>query len=311
MLGIGGYENGYMTYISGKSKNDLDALRKITGQDDITWKSYKLGRYDEVKENLDKIPYFNADEVITQFKKAFEQDAQEGTGKRNNSISVKRTLYGIVKRATDDFSNGSVYETPEVIGVDSAQQLIELVKQNPAGYYQLTTDIDFTGISAQDGAYITSRFIGVLDGNGHSITGMKYTLFNQMLYAQVKNLKIVNPSYESEATAYLAKNSKNVTIDTVTVDGSDMTLPFVKTKTGTYYEYGTVGAEVRDIEIYSVEDFLAIGSSEAAKKKSYKLMTDLDFADVNTSNFAISGTFTGKIDGNGFVISKVIVSPIL
>ena len=305
MLGIGGYENGYMTYISGKSKNDLDALRKITGQDDITWKSYKLGRYDEVKENLDKIPYFNADEVITQFKKAFEQDAQEGTGKRNNSISVKRTLYGIVKRATDDFSNGSVYETPEVIGVDSAQQLIELVKQNPAGYYQLTTDIDFTGISAQDGAYITSRFIGVLDGNGHSITGMKYTLFNQMLYAQVKNLKIVNPSYESEATAYLAKNSKNVTIDTVTVDGSDMTLPFVKTKTGTYYEYGTVGAEVRDIEIYSVEDFLAIGSSEAAKKKSYKLMTDLDFADVNTSNFAISGTFTGKIDGNGFVISNL------
>ena len=50
MLGIGGYENGYMTYISGKSKNDLDALRKITGKEDITWKSYKLGRYETVKE---------------------------------------------------------------------------------------------------------------------------------------------------------------------------------------------------------------------------------------------------------------------
>lgn len=49
-------------------------------------------------------------------------------GKRNNSISVKRTLYGIVKRGTDDFSNGNIYETPEVIGVDSAQQLIDLVK---------------------------------------------------------------------------------------------------------------------------------------------------------------------------------------
>ena len=305
MLGIGGYENGYITYISGKSKNDLDALRKITGQDDITWKSYKLGRYDEVKENLDKIPYFNADEVVAQFKKAFEQDAKEGTGKRNNSISVKRTLYGIVKRATDDFSNGSVYETPEVIGVSSAQQLVDLVKQNPAGYYQLTEDIDFTGISAKDGSYIIDRFIGVLDGNGHSITGMKYTLFNQMLYAQVKNLKIVQPSYEAEATAYLAKTSKNVTIDTVTVDGADMALPFVKNTSGVYYEYGTVGSEVRDVEIYSVDDFLAIGTTEAAKKKSYKLMADLDFTDKEISGTIISGTFTGKINGNGFTISNL------
>ena len=305
MLGIGGYENGYITYISGKSKNDLDALRKITGQDDITWKSYKLGRYDEVKENLDKIPYFNADEVVAQFKKAFEQDAKEGTGKRNNSISVKRTLYGIVKRATDDFSNGNVYETPEVIGVSSAQQLVDLVKQNPAGYYQLTEDIDFTGISAKDGSYITERFIGVLDGNGHSMTGMKYTLFNQMLYAQVKNLKIVQPSYEAEATAYLAKTSKNLTIDAVTVDGADMALPFVKNTSGVYYEYGTVGSEVRDVEIYSVDDFLAIGATEAAKKKSYKLMADLDFTDKEISGTIISGTFTGKINGNGFTISNL------
>ena len=305
MLGIGGYENGYMTYISGKSKNDLDALRKITGKEDITWKSYKLGRYETVKENLDKIPYFNSDEVIAQFKQALEQDAKSGNTKRNNSIAVKRTLFGIVKRATDDFSNGSVYEAPEVISVSSAKQLVELVKENPAGYYKLAGDIDFTGISAQDGAYITDRFIGVLDGDGHNIKGMKYTLFNQMIYAQVKNVTILQPSYEAEAVAYLAKNSKNVTIDTVRVDGADMTLPMVKTKTGTYYEYGTVEASVRAIEIDSVEDFLAIGSSEVAKKKNYQLVADLDFTNVNASNFVISGTFSGKIDGNGHVISNV------
>ena len=29
MLGIGGYDGGYVTYYSGKSKNDLDAIKKL------------------------------------------------------------------------------------------------------------------------------------------------------------------------------------------------------------------------------------------------------------------------------------------
>ena len=30
MLGIGGYDGGYVTYYSGRSRDDLDAIRKVT-----------------------------------------------------------------------------------------------------------------------------------------------------------------------------------------------------------------------------------------------------------------------------------------
>lgn len=109
MLGVGGYEGGYMIYMSALSENDLDALRKITGDSDITWKKYKLDRFDIVKKNLDRIPYFDAETVIEQFQTAFEKDAKNGT--RSESIAVKRMLYGIVKRATGDFSDGGIYES--------------------------------------------------------------------------------------------------------------------------------------------------------------------------------------------------------
>lgn len=79
MLGVGGYEGGYRLYMSALSKNDLDALQKITGNPNITWKEYKLSRFKAVEDNLDRIPYFDAETVIEQFQAAFEKDAQNGT----------------------------------------------------------------------------------------------------------------------------------------------------------------------------------------------------------------------------------------
>ncbi len=52
MLGLAGYEDGYMVYMSALSENDLDALRKITKDPDITWKDYKMNRYREVEQKL-------------------------------------------------------------------------------------------------------------------------------------------------------------------------------------------------------------------------------------------------------------------
>ena len=94
MLGVGGYEGGYQIYMSALSENDLDALRKVTGDENITWKQYKQNRFQNVEDNLDNIPYFDAETVIRQFQTAFERDAQNGT--RSESVAVKRMLYGIV-----------------------------------------------------------------------------------------------------------------------------------------------------------------------------------------------------------------------
>ena len=240
MLGVGGYEGGYMIYMSALSENDLDALQKITGDPNITWKQYKLNRFETVKENLKRIPYFDAQAVIQQFQAAFEKDAQNGT--RSESIAVKRMLYGIVKRATGDFSFGGIYESPQVIPVTSAAELIRLAHENRYGYYRLEANLDFTGIPATQGSYIPNRFIGILDGNGYKMTGMQYPLFGDLQYAQVKNFTIAQSSYVSGAQAMLAVKTRqvaigNVTVDNMTVDDAGRQLPFVKTKTDVYHQY--------------------------------------------------------------------------
>ena len=155
MLGLAGYEKGYQVYMSALSENDLDALRKITGDPDITWRDYKLNRYREVEQKLDQIPYFDKDTVIAQFKAAFEADTVNGN--TNQSFETKRMIYGMVKRVTGDFSNGGIYESPAVIPVTSAEELIQYAAQNPYGYYRLEQDIDFTDVTASGGQLYTGK----------------------------------------------------------------------------------------------------------------------------------------------------------
>lgn len=301
MLGLAGYEKGYMVYMSALSENDLDALKKVTADPDITWRKYKLGRYKEVAQKIDKIPYFDKDTVIAQFKAAFEADAANGNS--NQSFETKRMLYGMVKRVTGDFSEGGIFKSPSVIPVSSAEELIRLAGQNPYGYYRLEQDLDFSGISASDGSYIPQRFIGILDGNGCKMTGMRYPLFGDLQYAQVKDLTISMPSYAGDAHALLAVKAKKVMLGNIKVEDADMPLPMVKSKTEGYYEYGSMSVTVGEREIKSAEEFLSIGDSPEALKKLYTLGTDLDFSAVAVSDYAVAGTFSGTIKGNGHAIT--------
>ena len=301
MLGLAGYEKGYMIYMSGLSENDLDALQKITGNPDITWKEYKLGRYRAVEEKLAQIPYFNPDTVIKQFKAAFEQDAAGGN--RSACIETKRMLYGMVKRVTGDFSDGSIYKSPNVVTVATAEELIRHAEQNPYGYYRLENDIDFSRITASGGSYIPGRFIGVLDGNGKKLTGMQYPLFGDLQYGLVKDLTIQDPSYEADAQALLAVKTKKVTLGNVCVEGADMSLPLVRTKNEGYYEYGDMTVTIGEKKITTPEELLAIGESPAALKKKYILEADIDLSGAAAGSFAVPGTFSGELDGNGFTLS--------
>ena len=301
MLALAGYEKGYQVYISALSENDLDALRKITGDPNITWRDYKLNRYRDVAQKLDQIPYFDKDAVIAQFKAAFEADTVNGN--TNRSFETKRMIYGMIKRVTGDFENGGIYENPAVIPVTSAEELVQYAAQNPYGYYRLEQDIDFTNVTASGGSYIPGRFIGVVDGNGHSVTGMKYPLFGNLQYAQVTDLTISAPSYAGDAQALFAVKTKKVTLGNVKVEGTDMPLPLVKNKTEGYYEYGDMSVTVDDRKITTVEEFLAIGNSAESLKKQYVLEADLDFGSSASSDFAVAGTFSGELEGNGHTIS--------
>ena len=246
MLGLAGYENGYVVYMSGLSKNDLEALRTITGDPNITWKEYKLGRYREVEQKLDRIPYFDKETVIGQFKAAFETDAENGN--TSQSIETKRMIYGMVKRVTGDFSDGGIYQSPAVIPVSSAEDLIRLAQQNPFGSYRLEQDLDFSGITASGGSYIPGRFIGILDGNGHKITGMRYPLFGDLQYGFVKDLTISVSSYEEDAQALLAVKARKVILGNIRTDDPDgAQIPLVKTRLEGYYEYRDESVTVEEM----------------------------------------------------------------
>lgn len=82
-----------------------------------------------------------------------------------------------------------------------------------------------------------------------------------------------------------------------------MALPLVKTKTEGYYEYGDMSVTVNDRKITTVEEFLAIGDSAGSLKKQYVLEEDLDFSSLSGVDFAVPGTFSGELDGNGHTIS--------
>ncbi|MBM6710348.1 hypothetical protein H9X90_06325 [Faecalicatena contorta] len=215
MLGLAGYEKGYMVYMSALSENDLDALRKITGDPGITWESYKLGRYREAAQRVDEIPYFDKDEIIARFRAAFEEDAANGNTER--STDLKRTLYGIVKRVTGDFSQGGIYQSPAVHTVSSAEELVRLAADNPYGYYRLEEDLDFGGLELSGGSYIPERFMGVLDGNGHQITGLQGPLFGNLQYTLVRNLTILSEE-GSDVQDLLAGRSGRVLLENVTVE---------------------------------------------------------------------------------------------
>ena len=71
-----------------------DALRKITGDPNITWRDYKLNRYRDVAQKLDQIPYFDKDAVIAQFKAAFEADTVNGNTNQSFEDKTDDLRYG-------------------------------------------------------------------------------------------------------------------------------------------------------------------------------------------------------------------------
>ena len=150
------------------------------------------------------------------FKEAFEADSRNG--RLSQSIDLKRTLFGIVKRATGDFSDGGIYESPSVTAVSSAEQLVELAARNPYGFYRLENDLDFSGIQADGGSYIPGRFIGVIDGGGFRVSGLAQPLFGDLQYAMIRNLSFSETAAETELQDLLAVKTKRTVTENVVVE---------------------------------------------------------------------------------------------
>ena len=76
MLGLKGYDNGYIEYYSNihansdGSKTDLMALRTILGDETATFKSYKLNRFKETAEKIKYVQNINVDDMYKKLLKA-------------------------------------------------------------------------------------------------------------------------------------------------------------------------------------------------------------------------------------------------
>ncbi len=307
MLGFAGYDKGFITYMSRRSTDDLDAIQKITGDSTMTWRTYKLNRYANVENNLNKITYFDTDEIINLYESAFKKDASNNN--LNSSVAVTKLYYGIMKRATNDFRTGGIYSNPEPTSITTAEQLIEAINNNSIGNYRIDADLDFSNISPVEGKtyYIENRFFGTIDGNGHKLLGMKYTLFNSVTYAHIKNITILSPEYSENIEATLALNSNNVVVFNYNVTDSNLNIPAIKNKSGSMFSLGTNDFTMRVHYINSLEDFLAIDDSNISRASKYVLNTDLDFSSFSkeSGQSVITGIFTGIIDGNGYTIKNL------
>ena len=133
-------KNGNIEYTNVNYKTDLMALRTITGKEDITFKSYRQGRFNNVKTNLRNIQNIGVNDYFDKFYNALHEDAQAVIAKRkeaeaqfpgdskdaidkrnqlvNNSkvknfaksSAVRLDLYFAIKNGTQDFE-GKVYDS--------------------------------------------------------------------------------------------------------------------------------------------------------------------------------------------------------
>ena len=114
LTGTGGYYDGYMAYFSqsyiGKKtgKNDLKttdliALRYITQDENITFKKYKMDRYDRLEKHWnDEGTYIDAQEIYEEYLKALTNDAARGDRKLTQSTAVKKKYFLKIKKETRD-----------------------------------------------------------------------------------------------------------------------------------------------------------------------------------------------------------------
>ncbi len=189
MLGFAGYDNGYVKYYSAYSKNDLDAIRKVTGDETMTWKKYKMNRYQDMQTKWNKMQYLNSDELVLQYENAFKIDAQKEDRNVTASTNVRRLNYHHLKRVTNDFRTEVFTNRTNPIHIKTAEEFRTLITEKPYGEFVLDNDIDMSTITEGTGI-VTVPFFGKLDGNGHKITGNTLPIFYKLHYAYITNLKI-------------------------------------------------------------------------------------------------------------------------
>ncbi len=309
MLGYAGVD-GYVTYGSRASANDLDAIKKITKMvtgTEMDWKQYKMSRYATVEENINNNKYIDVQYMIDRFTEALINDANNGDRNISQRTNLRKIYYHYLKSATNDFVADPLGTDVEVTHIQTAEELVEKINNKPYGYYVLDNDIDFSEMTTN----VTQTFMGRLDGNGHKIIGNKIPIFNKIRYGYVGNLTLENTDIPRTNTTSgaLANKIESSTAEKINATGLKMFL-------GARNDLALIGGAVSNVitrectverlvtKISNKTEFVEKLSAEPGGL--FELTGDIDFTGhTATTNTIIAGTFTGKIDGKGYTISNL------
>jgi hypothetical protein len=202
LLGYAGWDEGLVSWASGRYRTDEEAIQAITGYDSM--KEYKLARYDEAMSKISDIPYFDGQRMVDVVGHMFSQQSR---GDSDWGTFLKRIVIHTVKRVTDDFLDGDMYTMTanNKYLVGSAEEFLEVVNTNSMKkgvYIELTDDLDFTGIAGVNNNYYANHFIGIINGRGHKMTGLTKPLFASARFGIFHNIQ-----FESTASKVLINNT--------------------------------------------------------------------------------------------------------
>ncbi len=307
MLGYAGIE-GYVTYGSKASANDLDAIKKITKMvtgTEMDWKQYKMSRYATVEESIKNNKYIDVEYMIDKFTEALTNDANKGDRNVSQRTNLRKIYYHYLKSATNDFVADPLGTDLQITHITNASELIEKINANPYGYYILDNDIDFTGNTD----IVSKTFMGKLDGNGHKIIGNTNSIFQKIRYGTVSNLAFEGTAIPKNITniGVLAKQTQSSIIENISV--TDLSI-----NSAGRNEISLIGGAINNVvyrncqveqktyNIASKEDFSKIQEDPSG---IFIITQDIDFTGYTGTNAVITEIFTGKIEGNNHTISNL------
>lgn len=303
MLGIGGYDGGYVTYYSGKSRDDLDAIRKVTKDSTMTWQKFKQERYKLMEDSWDTMPYLNADDLVETYAEALKTDAQNSDRNVTNSTNVRRRNYHYVKRVTDDFRqevlNGN--NGIDKVHIKTAEEFKQKLTENPSGYYILDNDIDVSSLNGEN-AIIDGYFMGKIEGQGHKITGNTLPIFDCLKFAHISNLNIENSKISNTIADVGALARKAEYSEIENVIGKKITVTSTNKQIG-----GLIGSMTNSFAKNThITESIVSGDSRVGVLAGYVGQSQIEESTANgkaTSRGNATGGFIGEIYNKSTILN--------
>lgn len=154
-----------------------------------------------------------------------------GSGDVTAKVSVASALQSYYTIEGDDAFSFFVGESGVTTKIADADDFLK-IGRNLQGNYELTADIDMSGVEFEGFANSGSPFTGTLDGAGHKVSGISVSfgdgqdqgVFGQTTGATIKNiafdqLSVTGQPYGSNHVGFIGSAS-NTTIDQVVVSGT-------------------------------------------------------------------------------------------